>query len=35
VHLALRAPLFVLLAVAGWWFAQGQRHDENVSEEAS
>ena len=35
VHVALRAPLFVLLTVAGWWFAQGQRRAGNISEEAS
>ncbi len=35
VQVALRAPLFVLLTAAGWWFAQGQRHDSKVSEEAS
>jgi YjbE family integral membrane protein len=35
VHVALRAPLFVLLTVAGWWFAQGQPNNEKVSEEAS
>ena len=32
VHVALRAPLFVLLTVAGWWFAQRQPKG---SEEAS
>ncbi len=35
VHVALRAPLFVLLTVAGWWFAQRQPNDHKVSEEAS
>ena len=27
VHVALRVPLFALLAGAGWWFAQGQHRD--------
>ena len=35
VHVALRVPLFALLAAAGWWFAQGQPRAEKVSEEAS
>jgi YjbE family integral membrane protein len=35
MHVALRAPLFALLAAAGWWFAPGQPRAEKASEEAS
>jgi hypothetical protein len=28
VHVALRAPLFALLAGAGWWFARAQHADQ-------
>jgi YjbE family integral membrane protein len=34
VHVALRVPLFVLLAGAGWWFAQGQHAGKKVPEKA-
>ena len=35
IQLAIRAPLFVLLTAAGWWFSQGESPDRKISEEAS
>lgn len=32
VQAALRAPLFVLLTTAGWWFSQAQPHAEKAAE---
>lgn len=34
LHVAIRLPLFVLLAAAGWWFAQGQHRGKKVAEKA-
>jgi hypothetical protein len=32
MHAAVRLPLFVALAAAGWWFAQSPHRDRKVAE---
>jgi predicted tellurium resistance membrane protein TerC len=34
LHVAVRLPLFVALAGAGWWFAQADQRDRKVTEKA-
>src|SRR5262245_2823864 len=34
LHVAVRLPLFVALAGAGWWFAQAEQRDRKVTEKA-